>query len=46
MGLINQWEDVTSLECNVAGNTTCFHNGTDILNYYGFSEVCEKNFFF
>lgn len=41
MGLINQWEPVTSLECNVVGNITCFRNGDDIINYYGFSKVCR-----
>lgn len=40
MGVINQWEDVTYLECNTSGNTTCFKNGLDIINYYGFSQVC------
>ncbi|CAF0893876.1 unnamed protein product [Adineta steineri] len=38
MALINQWEDVKSLECNAGANTTCFGNGTDIINYYGFSK--------
>lgn len=39
MALINQWQDVTSLECNQVGNATCFRTGLDILNYYGFSTV-------
>jgi hypothetical protein len=46
MALINQWEDVTSLECNQSGNTTCYRTGDDILNHYGFEKVCRKNFFF
>ncbi|UJR27397.1 hypothetical protein I4U23_008687 [Adineta vaga] len=36
MALVNQWEDVTSLDCDVSANSTCFKNGTDVLNYYGF----------
>jgi hypothetical protein len=46
MGLINQWKDVTSLECNQNGNLTCFRNGTDVLNYYGFEQVSKMNIFF
>ena len=42
MGLVNQWEDVTSLECNQVGNATCFRNGTDVLNYFSFTRVCER----
>ena len=42
MALINQWEDVTSLECNTNSNMTCFKNGTDIINYYSFSIVCKQ----
>ncbi|CAF0935940.1 unnamed protein product [Rotaria sp. Silwood1] len=38
MALINQWEDVQSLECDQASNSTCFHNGDDVLNYYGFQK--------
>ncbi|CAF0966239.1 unnamed protein product [Rotaria sordida] len=38
MALINQWKDVQSLECNQKDNTTCYHNGTDIINYYGFNK--------
>ncbi len=56
MGLINQWEDVTSLECNETansttisagnstGNSTCFHTGLEILDYYGFKTVRRKKF--
>jgi hypothetical protein len=44
MAQINQWEDVTSLECNSTGNSTCFHNGNDVISYYGFEKVCGKNF--
>jgi hypothetical protein len=39
MGLINQWEAVTSLDCNQIGNATCFKTGIDVLNYYGFKQV-------
>jgi len=46
MALVNQWEDVTSLECNQIGNTTCYSNGLDVLNHYGFKPVSRKNFFF
>lgn len=46
MGLINQWEDVTSLECNVSGNSTCLKTGDDILKNYGFDKVCQKDIFF
>ena len=42
MGLVNQWEDVSSLECNQIGNSTCFRNGTDVLNYFSFTRVCER----
>ena len=42
MALINQWEDVKSLDCNQVGNRTCYRNGTDILDYYGFKKVCRK----
>jgi len=56
MALINQWEDVTYLSCDLTGNATtfnsttsngtCFDNGDEIISYYGFSKVCRKNFFF
>ncbi|CAF0826300.1 unnamed protein product [Adineta ricciae] len=38
MGLINQWKDVTSIDCGTAPADACFKNGTDVLNYYGFKE--------
>ncbi|CAF4348488.1 unnamed protein product [Rotaria sp. Silwood2] len=38
MALINQWEDVQSLECNQPGNSTCFRTGNDIIDYYGFKK--------
>jgi hypothetical protein len=48
MALINQWEDVTTIQCDNTTNTTCFRNGNDVLNYYSFSKVCrrKKNVFF
>ncbi len=55
MGLINQWKDVTYLECDQTGNFTgnstsnstgnststsgCYHNGKEVLDHFGFSEV-------
>ncbi|CAF2132802.1 unnamed protein product [Rotaria magnacalcarata] len=39
MALINQWEDVTSLDCNQVGNGTCYHTGNDIIDYYGFKKA-------
>ncbi|CAF5055546.1 unnamed protein product, partial [Rotaria socialis] len=39
MALINQWEDVKSLECNQVGNGTCYRTGNDILDYYGFKKA-------
>ncbi len=45
MAQINQWEDVTSLECDQTGNSTCFQTGNDIINYYGFSTVCRNKYF-
>ena len=41
MALINQWKDVTSIDCGTASADACFKNGTDVLNYYGFKEVGE-----
>lgn len=40
MALVNQWKDVASLDCGTASVDACFKNGTDVLNYYGFKEVC------
>jgi hypothetical protein len=45
MALINQWKDVTSLECNQVGNATCFQTGNDIIAYYGFDKVRRKKYF-
>ena len=45
MGLINQWEDVTSIDCTQVGNGTCYRNGTDVLDYYGFKTVCRKKMY-
>ena len=39
MGLINQWTDVTTIECDATENTACFNNGDEILAHYGFKEV-------
>ncbi|CAF0971805.1 unnamed protein product [Rotaria magnacalcarata] len=39
MALINQWEDVTSLDCNQVGNGTCYHTGNDIIDFYGFKKA-------
>ncbi|CAM4904796.1 unnamed protein product [Rotaria socialis] len=39
MALINQWEDVKSLDCNQVGNRTCYRTGNDILDYYGFKKA-------
>lgn len=42
MAAVNQWENVSSLECDNSRNMTCFRNGTDVLNYYGFARVCKN----
>jgi hypothetical protein len=49
MALINQWEDVTSLGCTTnstsgSNSTGCFQTGIDVINYYGFSQVCRKKY--
>ena len=46
MALVNQWKRVTSLQCDQSGDSTCFKNGQDVLNYYNFKEVGQIKYFF
>jgi len=45
MAMINQWRDVTYLECNQPANMTCISNGLEIIAYYGFNIVRKIVFF-